>query len=1287
MKIQNLFTSGKMNKDLDERLIPQGEYRDALNVKVANSTGSDVGAIENALSNQLETSLDLGTNATTIGAISDDEDRVIYWFVKSDTGSFVCYYDQKDDTSGFVLKDTRLLTNENPKNSVLNFSKSHLVQANILTDADNLKKFLYFTDGYNPPRRVNIATAKTYDENGFGHDQINVIVKPPISGPEIDLKTTDDFTENNMEEKFLLFAYRYVYNDGEKSALSPFSRLAFQPRGLNYDFTSAANNSMVNGANAVDITYNTGSSLVKDVEIVFKESGNNNIYLAANIDKKAKGYSNDSEQVYTFKNNSIYKVLPEDEIYRLYDNVPKTAKTQEIINNRLVYGNYTENYNLIDADGNDVIPSITASYVSTSTDEDLGSATARTNRDYEIGIAYLDEYGRSTTVLTSEGNSVNIPNKDSIYQNTLVATIDSVAPSFAKYYRFYIKQSHEDDYDTLSPFIFHEDGEYVWIRLEGDDKNKISGKDYLVVKADTTGIKQNTVKLKILDQGAKERNFLEDSSYTGPVAQDSGYYIKVSAFSAILGDINYRSHTATDNDDTSTSTNNNYTGETTTYLEGPHFYSGVGTQDDMSVSGTYSGLNDVRYEVRISDTGTTDQFKWRAWYVGSDKGAFVDPAVNCSTSPISLNNGLSISFASVTGHNVGDTWTFNAKTDLTANGFDTPSEYAYIALNGQPVATENLTPGSKITFFYKEFWGKNSKDVNITINEPFYSSGSYDNVEEWFWEEGKDQLIENGLDIKENVRFRRGQYTEGSPFAITGSSSDPLCMLIKSDARQLNQIVDRRAYIESSWSFFVRDREDYVIFETVPTKENADVYYEIPGTYEVNDCGYHQGITAEDTNQSLNVPAVINLNFENAYAFGNGFESYKIRDAFVADKMSIKNRPLTYVENYRENNRESSLTYSDVYEQSTNYNGLNEFNLAKVNYTDLDDEYGSIEKIHSRDTNLVVFQENKVSYLPYQKSILYNADGTGNVAQSLNVFGGQVPYTGEYGISNSPHSFSTWGTRVYFADERRGAIMRLSQDGLTEISQFGMRDWFRDNVTATDNRTVIGGYDPFNGQYVVSIKNPVEEWRPDEYECDQASCDIEAVIYEGETTTTTTTTTAAPGPTTTTTTLNPYRSFTFYGPGWSSSGLACAGTGSAITVYVPSTSESTTLYEAYQDGQVLYSDTSLTVPYIGQNFYFKTDAASNVGTALQITSGGVITDWQDCLPTTEPPPTGSYNLFFCNPAGVGAALKVLDDGNIDPGMIIKHQGICYVVDTYSTSTQGFSDYEDFSDCQECQDSL
>ena len=50
-EIKNTFIQGKMNKDLDERLIPNGQYRDALNIGVTSSETSDAGAIENILGN------------------------------------------------------------------------------------------------------------------------------------------------------------------------------------------------------------------------------------------------------------------------------------------------------------------------------------------------------------------------------------------------------------------------------------------------------------------------------------------------------------------------------------------------------------------------------------------------------------------------------------------------------------------------------------------------------------------------------------------------------------------------------------------------------------------------------------------------------------------------------------------------------------------------------------------------------------------------------------------------------------------------------------------------------------------------------------------------------------------------------------------------------------------------------------------------------------------------------------------------------------------------------------
>ena len=51
-ELKNLFIKGKMNKDLDERLLPQGEYRDAENVDVSYSEGSEAGTLQNILGNE-----------------------------------------------------------------------------------------------------------------------------------------------------------------------------------------------------------------------------------------------------------------------------------------------------------------------------------------------------------------------------------------------------------------------------------------------------------------------------------------------------------------------------------------------------------------------------------------------------------------------------------------------------------------------------------------------------------------------------------------------------------------------------------------------------------------------------------------------------------------------------------------------------------------------------------------------------------------------------------------------------------------------------------------------------------------------------------------------------------------------------------------------------------------------------------------------------------------------------------------------------------------------------------
>ena len=81
-EIKNQFTGGKMNKDLDERLVPKGEYRDAMNIQVTSSEGSEVGTIQNILGNQSVSMVDIHLDSICVGSISDEKNDAFYWFVR-----------------------------------------------------------------------------------------------------------------------------------------------------------------------------------------------------------------------------------------------------------------------------------------------------------------------------------------------------------------------------------------------------------------------------------------------------------------------------------------------------------------------------------------------------------------------------------------------------------------------------------------------------------------------------------------------------------------------------------------------------------------------------------------------------------------------------------------------------------------------------------------------------------------------------------------------------------------------------------------------------------------------------------------------------------------------------------------------------------------------------------------------------------------------------------------------------------------------------------------------------
>ena len=168
--------------------------------------------------------------------------------------------------------------------------------------------------------------------------------------------------------------------------------------------------------------------------------------------------------------------------------------------------------------------------------------------------------------------------------------------------------------------------------------------------------------------------------------------------------------------------------------------------------------------------------------------------------------------------------------------------------------------------------------------------------------------------------------------------------------------------------------------------------------------------------------------------------------------------------------RVNSLIYSGIFNARTNINNTNVFSVGEDITKSVDPINGSIQKIYADNSWLQIFQEKKVSRAPIDRDLIYSAEGSPILTASDKVIGTIDPYAGNFGISKNPESFSVYGNRKYFTDRDRNAVLRLSNNGITEISNYGMIDFFRDEFGALGNGKLVGGWDIYNKQYSLSIQ-------------------------------------------------------------------------------------------------------------------------------------------------------------------------------------------------------------------------
>jgi hypothetical protein len=620
------------------------------------------------------------------------------------------------------------------------------------------------------------------------------------------------------------------------------------------------------------------------------------------------------------------------------------------------------------------------------------------NRDYEIGIVYMDDFNRSTTALVSQYNTEHVPCGNSDNKNEIFVTIpvSQIAPYWATRYKFVIK-ADRDNYETIYTNIFFIDPETAnaYFLLEGENTRKVEIGSRLIVKRDSSGALDNCAYATVLDKQSQAKDFITIPSPSNPstnISIPAGVYIKIkpNSFSAIFNENSYISE-GLRSANTLVPTGNCVLGY-------PTLFYGMNIEDPAS-PGNY-----IDYDV---PQGTIIKL-----YFNFFRGEQGDANTNCEARLYKLETTLISqgNYANMYDWFIGDN-----VANVLNNGT------SWVGPDNNPLTN---CPVQNIFI---------STITNTICDIPHTTCINY-------------------------YKFYRDLTTNKLSLMVTGT----------------NECGNKPSWIEANIQVYRAD--SLFVFETEPSDTLPDVFFENELSFEINSLGEHQG-NVMNQNFSTGSPAVINTGFFNCYAFGNGVESYKTRDSILGNFISLGNRVTTIsAEDYQAIRRSADITYSGIYNNESNVNKLNEFNLGLLNFKQLERLFGPIYIMDARQTDVLVLQEDKISYVLADKNLLSDA-GAGSALTSVpQVLGTQIAKAEKFGISFNPESYIQWGQDRYFTDVKRGAVLNIkdNETGMSQlevISNAGMGTWFRDLFIADFDTQKLGAYDPYSKEYVLSSNN------------------------------------------------------------------------------------------------------------------------------------------------------------------------------------------------------------------------
>ena len=809
-----------------------------------------------------------------------------------------------------------------------------------------------------------------------------------------------------FEKIFPYFSYRWRYNDGQYSVYAPFTKAQFVSKDADVSeyFKKGHNTSISNSLKFINLgNISRGGPDVVAIDILYRESISSTVYVLKTIEipVEKRGYGHETVKI---TERSFGTALPADQLGRHFDNVPRKAKSQEITANRLMYGNYLQKYDIeqpLDIKV-DVMP-VTQPH---------NGPSVKTNRTYDVGVAYLDKYGRLGNLLTQKTNTTEVNGSsfttDFNYKNriSLTAKIQSQPPAWAKYYRYYVKDVSGEHFN-LSAFNVYNDGlsddgrsDNVYLQFNSSDRNKITDDTILIPK------RHNFEETEVI--------FTEESRH--PVLD-----IENEAPDVVISQVNERTVIPFMSFTEKRGTIKNSGGVGNGASASPsNSDSGVTSVGDTSIY-----LSDEKDKIFLAETDNLNKYIAEQ---DPDETTVFNVAVD--TPSASLNN------------QVIDVSNYPERLALRFEPSNTNNDEEYKTdLNLVNTITFICASGQKKRNVYQF-------DLGPRIN------GDGDIIAGTGLSKGGHRF--DGNDPTMNLRLYKLGVSEEGKNKLKGS------FFVKVPRDVIDN--DNIATLPVGQTEFDEDGKVSVIkeinFETEPLADsNLDLYWEDGQTRDISKHG------------DINHLEWSNCIASKATANGSTYlESLKIFDKFNSVEIAKGTRVLTPDNRYAEERRKSGIIFSGLYNSKTGINELNQFNDSLGITKELEPNYGGIQKLFTLDTNLLAFTEDKVFRILADKDALFNADDGVNVTATNLVLGQAMAYQGNYGISTHPESFSYFRNNVYFTDAKRGVVMQLTPANgqLFPISSRGMANFFRDRISSANK--LIGMYDGAKKQYVLSMQ-------------------------------------------------------------------------------------------------------------------------------------------------------------------------------------------------------------------------